>query len=308
MESVFEKVIDTRKAEEAKGTLMADQPRFGPAGVPPWFKAIKAALTDVPTLLREEGLDAFEYQAIRWGAKPQIKREDAEKLGLKAKENDIWVSLHGSYFMNFCGRKDIIEASKQRLIACITAAEWMKAYVVVFHSGFYGKRSQKEAFAKCLEALKEVVEDMRALGIKNVKIGPETMGKPFQLGSLDEILSLCEEVEQTQLVVDWAHLHARDGGRFKTVDDFRRVIVEIENRLGTKAVRNMHCHFSKVEFTDKGEKRHHTIGEADYGPDFTMLAKVIAEFKLKPVIISESPILDMDAIIMRSILQKELKN
>ena len=308
MESVCEKVIGTGKAEEAKGTSMADRPRFGPAGVPPWFKEIKAALTDVPSLLKEEGLDAFEYQAVRWGAKPQIKREDAEKLGSKAKENDIWVSLHGSYFINLCGEKEIIEASKRRLITCITAAEWMKAYVVVFHPGFYGKRSQKEAFAKCLEALKEVVEDMRALGIKNVKIGPETMGKPFQLGSLDEILSLCEEVEQTQLVVDWAHLHARDGGRFKTVDDFRRVIVEIENRLGTKAVRNMHCHFSKVEFTDKGEKRHHTIGEADYGPDFTMLAKVIAEFKLKPVIISESPILDMDAIIMLSILQKELKN
>ena len=285
---------------------MADRPRFGPAGVPPWFKAMKAALTDVPRLLREEGLDAFEYQAVRWGAKPQIKREDAEKLGLKAKENDVWISLHGSYFINFCGEKDVIEASKQRLIACATAAEWMKAYVVVFHSGFYGKRPQKEAFTNCLEALKEVVQVIRALGIKNVKIGPETMGKPSQLGSLDEVLSLCEEVERTQLVVDWAHLHARDRGRFKTVDDFRKVIVEIENRLGTEAVKDMHCHFTKIEFTDKGEKRHHTMDETDYGPDFTMLAKVIAEFKLKPVIISESPILDMDAIKMRDILKKEL--
>lgn len=297
MESIYEKVIGTRKAEEVKGTLMADHPRFGPAG-----------LTDVPRLLREEGLDAFEYQAVRWGAKPQIKREDAEKLGLKAKENDVWISLHGSYFINFCGEKDVIEASKQRLIACITAAEWMKAYVVVFHSGFYGKRPEKEAFTNCLEALKEVVQVMRALGIKNVKIGPETMGKHSQLGSLDEVLSLCEEVEQTQPVVDWAHLHARDRGRFKTVDDFRKVIVEIENRLGTEAVKDMHCHFTKIEFTDKGEKRHHTMDEADYGPDFTMLAKVIAEFKLKPVIISESPILDADAIKMRDIVQKELKS
>ena len=287
---------------------MADHPRFGPAGVPPWFKAMKAALTDVPRLLREEGLDAFEYQAVRWGAKPQINREDAEKLGLKTKENDVWISLHGSYFINFCGEKDVIEASKQRLIACATAAEWMKAYVVVFHSGFYGKRPQKEAFTNCLEALKEVVQVMRTLGIKNVKIGPETMGKHSQLGSLDEVLSLCEQVEQTQLVVDWAHLHARDGGRFKTVDDFREVIVEVENRLGTEAVRDMHCHFTKVEFTDKGEKRHHIMDEVDFGPDFTMLAKVIAEFKLKPVIISESPILDMDAIKMRDILKKELKS
>jgi len=287
---------------------MADRPRFGPAGVPPSFRAMKAALADVPKLLQKEGLDAFEYQAVRWGAKPQIKRENAEKLGFKAKENDVWLSLHGSYFINFCGDKDIIEASKQRLIACATAAEWMNAHVVVFHLGFYGKRSQEEVFKNCAEAMKEVVESMKTLGIKKVKIGPETMGKPSQFGSLDEVLDLCEEVEQSQPVIDWAHLHAREMGRFKSADDFRKVIAVIEKRLGVETVKNMHCHFTKVEFTDKGEKRHHIMDEADYGPDFAMLAKVIAEFKLKPVIISESPILDADAIKMRDIVQKELKS
>jgi len=287
---------------------MADHPRFGPAGVPPTFRMMKAALSDVPRLLREEGLDAFEYQAVRWGAKPQIKREEAEKLGLEAKEKDVWLSLHGSYFINFCGGKDVIEASRQRLIACATAAEWMNAHIVVFHPGFYGKKPQKEVFRTCLEAVKETVESLKNLGIKNVKIGPETMGKPSQFGSLDEVLSLCEEVEQAQPVIDWAHLHARDKGRFKTIDDFRKVIEEIEKRLGTEAARNMHCHFTKVEFTDKGEKCHHIMDEADYGPDFTMLAKVIVEYKLNPVIISESPILDLDAVKMRDILQNELRS
>ncbi|MEM3536481.1 MAG: TIM barrel protein [Candidatus Bathyarchaeia archaeon] len=286
---------------------MADRPRFGPAGVPPSFRAIKAALADVPRLLREEGLDAFEYQAVRWGAKPQMKREEAEKLALKAKENDVWLSLHGSYFINFCGGKEVIEASKQRLIACATAANWMNAHIVVFHPGFYGKIQPKEAFRNCLEALKEVVETMKTLGIKSVKIGPETMGKPSQLGSLDEVLGLCEEIEQAQPVIDWAHLHARGRGRFKALDDFRKVVEEVEKRLGTDAVKNMHCHFTKVEFTEKGEKCHHTLDEADYGPDFTLLAKVVAEFKLKPTFISESPILDVDAAKMRDILMSELK-
>ncbi|MGC8895472.1 MAG: TIM barrel protein [Candidatus Bathyarchaeia archaeon] len=287
---------------------MADRPRFGPAGVPPTFRMMKAALSDVPRLLREEGLDAFEYQAVRWGAKPQIKREEAEKLGSEAKEKDVWLSLHGSYFINFCGEKDVIEASRQRLIACATAAEWMNAHIVVFHPGFYGKKPQKEVFRNCLAAIKETVESLKNLGIENVKIGPETMGKPSQFGSLDEVLSLCEEVEQTQPVIDWAHLHARDKGRFKTIDDFRKVVDEIEKRLGTEAIKNMHCHFTKVEYTDKGEKCHHVMDEADYGPDFTMLAKVIAEYKLNPVIISESPILDLDAVKMRDILQNALRN
>jgi deoxyribonuclease-4 len=287
---------------------MADRPRFGPAGVPPTFRMMKASLSDVPKLLRDEGLDAFEYQAVRWGAKPQIKREEAEKLGSEAKERDVWLSLHGSYFINFCGGKEVIEASKQRLIACATAASWMSAHIVVFHPGFYGKRPQKEVFRSCLEAVKETVETLKNLGIENVKIGPETMGKPSQFGSLDEILSLCEEVEQTQPVIDWAHLHARDKGRFKTIDDFRRVVEEIERRLGTEAVKNMHCHFTKVEYTEKGEKCHHIMDEANYGPDFAMLAKVIAEYKLNPVIISESPILDVDAMKMRDTLKKEITN
>lgn len=286
---------------------MADRPRFGPAGVPPSFRRLKAALEDVPKLLQKEGLDAFEYQAVRWGGKPQIKREVAERLGSEAEKHDVWLSLHGSYFINFCGEKNVIEASKQRLIACATAAEWMNAHIVVFHPGFYGKKEPKEVFRNCLEALKDVVENMKTLGIKKVKIGPETMGKQSQFGSLEEILKLCEEVEQTQPVIDWAHLHARDKGRFRTIEDFRKVVEEIENRLGTEAVKDLHCHFTKVEFTEKGEKRHHTLDEAEYGPDFTLLAKVIVEFKLRPVIISESPVLDVDAVKMRDILQREIR-
>jgi deoxyribonuclease-4 len=154
-----------------------------------------------------------------------------------------------------------------------------------------------------LEALKDLVESLKSLGIRSAKIGPETMGKPSQLGSLDEVLRICEEVEQTQLVIDWSHLHARDVGRFRTLEDFRRVIEKIEGRLGTEAARNMHCHFSKIEFTDKGERRHHTLEEERYGPNFELLASIIVEFKLRPVIISESPLLDVDAARMRDIFR-----
>jgi len=283
---------------------MADRPRFGPAGVPPFFRIIGAQLSDVPGLLREEGLDAFEYQAVRWGQKPQIKQQDAENLGSEARKNDVLLSLHGSYYVNLCGKKEVVEASKRRVIACATAAQWMGAYVVVFHLGFYGHSEKGEAFRNCTQALRDIVETMNSLGIRRVKLGPETMGKQYQLGTLDEILTICEEVGQSQLVIDWSHLHARDKGRFKKVDDFRAVIEEVEKRLGNEAVKDMHCHFSKIEFTDKGERRHHVLDEAKYGPDFRMLAEVIAEFNLRPVIICETPILDVDAVKMRDILKK----
>jgi deoxyribonuclease-4 len=278
---------------------MVHRPRFGPAGVPPLFRLLRARLPDVPRLLREENLDAFEYQAVRWGPKPQMKQEDAESLGVEARKNDVLISMHGSYYVNLCGKKEVVEASKKRLVACTTAANWMGAYVVVFHTGFYGRLEKSYAFKTCVNAIKNIVATMNSLGIRNVKLGPETMGKVFQVGSLDEILTICEEVEQTQLVIDWGHLHARHQGRFKKVTDFRTVAEEVERRLGTEAMRTLHCHFSKIEYTSKGERRHHVLDEARYGPNFEVLAEVIAEFKMRPVIICETPLLDVDAAKMR---------
>jgi len=284
---------------------MAEHTRFGPAGVPPMFRLMGADLPDVPRLLREEGLDAFEYEAVRWGPKPQISMELAEKLGAAAKENDVRLSLHGSYYINLSGKREVVEASKRRLIASATAADWMGAHVMVFHTGFYGRFEKDFAFKTCLEALKEVSAEMRNLGIR-VKLGPETMGRKFQVGSLDEILTLNQEIEGTQLVVDWAHLHALHQGTLKKTEDFRAIVEKVEEKLGTEVMRSMHCHFSKIEFTAQGEKKHHTLGEEGFGPDFRMLAEVIADFQMHPTMICESPILDVDARKMKETLKEVL--
>ena len=122
---------------------MADRPRFGPAGMPPGFKVLKKPVSDIPKYLHDEGLDAFEYQAARWGPKPQMKRETAEKLGRNVVHHDVWLTLHGSYFVNLCTEGEVLEASKRRLLACVTAADWMGAHAVVFHPGYYGKRPPK---------------------------------------------------------------------------------------------------------------------------------------------------------------------
>lgn len=281
---------------------MADRPRFGPAGVPFEFDKLKRPVEDFPAYLRDEGLDAFEYQATRWGPKPQMKRESAERLGVNADRFDVWLTVHGSYFINLCGAEETVEASKNRLIACVTAADWMKAHTVVFHSGFYGKRTPSEAVKACAKAIEDVLERINALGISRVRLGLETAGKESQLGSLGEVLELCKNFERTQPVVDWAHIHARGSGRLKTKGDYAKVLDVIENQLGTETVKNLHVHFSHVEFTDKGERRHHILDATKYGPRFRPFAELIHELGLKPVVISESPILDQDSIKMRNTL------
>jgi deoxyribonuclease-4 len=286
---------------------MTERTRFGPAGVPPMFRLMGATMADVPRLLHEEGLDAFEYEAVRWGPKPQIRQDHAKELGEAARKYDVKLSLHGSYYINLSGKKEVAEASKRRLIASAIAADWMGAYVMVFHTGFYGRFEKDYAFKTCLAALKEVSAEMKSLGLK-VKLGPETMGRKFQVGSLDEVLTMCEEVEDTQLVIDWAHLHAIHLGTFKKVEDFRAVAEKVEQRLGREALRGMHCHFSKIEFNIQGERQHHTLDEARYGPDFRMLAEVIADFGLHPTMICESPILDIDARKMQATLKEVMES
>jgi deoxyribonuclease-4 len=286
---------------------MPDKPRFGPAGIPYWFTELKTPTSELPRLLQEEGLDALEYEAVRWGQKPQIKQEEAEKLGANAKKHDVWLTMHGSYYINLLSNKETLEASKKRLIACATAAQWMEAHTIVFHPGYYTqKQSHKKDLQSCIKALKEIAETMQSMNIK-ANLGPETSGKLAQLGSLEEILSICENVEQTQPVIDWAHLHARQRGSFRTMNDFQQVVEKIEKRLGTTVAKNLHCHFSLVEYTFRGERRHHPLDTPGYGPKFEALAEVIVKQDLTPVIISESPLLDVDAKKMRDIVYQKME-
>jgi deoxyribonuclease-4 len=184
----------------------------------------------------------------------------------------------------------------------------MGAYVVVFHPGFYGEGGKAETLKKCVESLREVAAKLKDLGIKKVKLGPETMGRHSQFGTIEEVMAVCQQVEQTQLVIDWSHLHARTGGGLRTVEDFRAVVVKAEETLGSEAVKHMHCHFSKIEYTYKtGEKRHHLLDEPGFGPDFEKLAAVVAEFKLCPVFICETALQDVDAVKMRKTLLKTMK-
>lgn len=260
-------------------------------------------MIETPRFLRDEGLDALEYQAVRG---VRISESDAVKLGEIAKDCDVWLTLHGPYFINLSGEEATIAASKDRLIDSLKAASWMGAHQVVFHPGYYGKRSPKEALDMCIKAMKEVVEKAKSLRIKGVFLGPETTGKVSQVGSLDEILSMCEEVEMTSPTIDWAHIHARGREAIKEKNDYLKLIDEIEKRLGSDAVKNLHCHYTPVESTAKGEKCHHAMGEG-FGPNFEPLAEIIVELGLSPVIISESPVLDIDSIKMKKILEEKAR-
>ena len=69
---------------------------------------------------------------------------------------------------------------------------------------------------------------------------------------------------------------------------FRRIFDKIAEGLGDDVARNLHCHFSKIEFTTAGEKKHLTFADTVYGPEFEPLIEAIVKDDLTPRIICES--------------------
>lgn len=275
--------------------VLIDRVRFGPAGYP-----LDAPKERAFSYLREIGLDAMEYQAVR--AIP--KNEDLLSWVRKeASENDIMLSLHAPYAINLCSEEKGA-ASVKRLIDSGVAASKMGAGHITFHPGYYGKMSREDALKSAIGALKRIMEELRSLGI-NLELGPETTGKPSQLGSLDEVLRMSEEVDGVRPTIDFAHIHAREGGSIKDREDYEMILRTIEGRLGD--LNDLVIHFTEVELAKSGvgERMHHALGSG-YGPPFEPLAEIIAEYGLRWIVISESPVLERDSIKMRALYTSAL--
>jgi deoxyribonuclease-4 len=163
-----------------------------------------------------------------------------------------------------------------------------------------------------MEYAKETLENT-AIMLENgkypSKLGIETMGKVNQLGTLSEVIELCKISDRFAPVVDFGHLNARDRGSLNTVDDFKRIFDEIAVHLGAEYAENLHCHFSKIMYTEMGEKKHLTFEDDVYGPRFEPLAKAIADLGVSPTIICESAGTQSDdALFMKMTYEKEMEN
>lgn len=239
---------------------------------------------------KELRLNALEIEFVRF---TYMNNEEAEKVGEIAKKLGIELSIHGSYFVNFCSTdKKKLEESKKRILDAVERAHHMKAKIVVFHPGYRGKLSDKEAYEICRDACKDMAERMHKKGINDVDLGLETVGKKSAFGNLDENIKLSKELKNCVPVIDFAHMFAVNGGNINYGEIFEKI----------KFLKHIHSHFSGIEYSDKGELRHLEIKVNK--PDFNELAKEILKRKLDITIINESPRLEMDCLIMKKIFKK----
>lgn len=159
---------------------------------------------------------------------------------------------------------------------------------VVVHVGAAMKLQREDALANCRTGLTEAYRRLDESGLSQIILCPETMGKYSQIGDLRETLDFCLLDERMLPCVDFAHLHAISGGGLNTQADFAAVLDTIEGVLGLERARKMHMHFSTIEFTAAGEKRHRTFDEAAYGPRFENLAPLLHARGYDGTVICES--------------------
>ncbi|HOD92520.1 MAG TPA: TIM barrel protein [Clostridia bacterium] len=258
--------------------------RFGPAGNETSFydQGYKNTF-EAMEWLNNMGLNAYEYQC---GRGVNIKEESAKKIGEYADRFGIAMSLHAPYFINMATTEvDKIESSLIHMRNSYTAAKQMKASRVCVHPGSFKGDTRENAIIRAHHFLKNFLDDIND---ESVIFCPEVMGKINQLGNLEEIIYLCAHDERILPTVDFGHLNARTHGSLRTAEDYEQVVLKMIDGIGMERTRIMHMHFSQIEYTEGGEKKHLTFEDTQYGPFFKDFIPVLYKYDLKPVVICES--------------------
>ncbi len=247
----------------------------------------------------ELSLDGMEVEFVHG-----VRTRDDELIRMSnyAKERGVILTVHAPYYINLNAReKDKYLKSKEHVIKSMIAAEKLGAWSVAIHPAFYLGDDPKEVLGRVTKAFEEINIELDKLGHKfNVWMRPETMGKPTQFGSLEEVVELSKLFPNVLPCIDFGHLQARTNGGYSTKDDIIRAIEYVYKNLGDVAINNMHVHLEGIVYGVKGEKYHSTFEETGFRYD--IILEVLREFNCNGVVVSESSNVEEDAIIMKKYL------
>lgn len=265
-----------------------DKLNFLTAGRPNISATTLSALDD----LRKLKLDGLELEYVH-GLRKNL---DLAKQ-IKESKKDLILTAHGPFFINLNSfEQDKIDASIRRIVDSAEQAYLSGAYSLTFHAGFYQGMNKEETYKIIKKNLKKIVDEVKSKNLK-IWIRPETTGKETQFGSLDEIISLSQEIDQVRPCVDFSHIHARSGGKFNTKQEFDDLLEKIEKGLGKEALSNLHMHLSGINYSTKGERNHLNLADSDF--NYKELMEALKDYKVKGAIVCESPNIEKDALLMK---------
>lgn len=275
--------------------------KFGPSGFSEDFAKEFGSTEKMPEWLVSHGLECYELSFTNG---IRLSDETAKKYGEIFENAGIEVSVHAPYFINFSNPDPLmIEKSNMYIISSLQKMKLLKAKKLVFHAGTMLKLSREQAFLNVYNNIKNLIGILDEMGFEDFLLCPETMGKHGQIGTVEEIAKICALDKRIIPTIDFGHVNAFSGGALVTEKDFENVFETFKKYLGER-FREVHIHFSKIQYGEKGEIRHLTFDDEVYGPNFEPLAKVLKKYDIDSCVISESNgTQTKDACIMQNIFR-----
>jgi len=265
---------------------------FGTAGIP--YRAKGLGTDDGIREVARLGLAAMELEFVKG---VHMNTALAERVRSVAEGLGVSLSVHAPYWINLNAKeKPKLLRSINYILDSARVGFAAGAVDIVFHPAFYTGDDPGVVHERVRESLARIQETLRAEGVR-VVLRPETTGKPSQYGSLEELVSLSAELPDVLPCVDFAHLHARSGGAMNTEAEFHAALDLLEKELGPSALSRMHIHISGIEYTAKGEREHIRLADSDM--NWKGLLSVLHERGVSGTVISESPVLEDDALLMK---------
>lgn len=275
--------------------------KFGPSGNSVAFSAAgKSKSEESAVWVKEMGLSCFEYS---FGRGVSLSNERALSIGAAFKDAGVEISVHAPYYINFANPdQEMVEKSYMYVLQSAEKVKLMGGKRVVFHPASQGKMKREQAVDLTYERLNVLRDKIYENGFDDLIFCPETMGKIGQIGTVEEITRFCSIDKIYVPAVDFGHINARECGSLKTEQDYLDRLQYMVDNLGYEKMKNFHIHFSKIEYSAKGEVRHLTFEDDHYGPEFAPLSLALKKLGLEPYVICESAgTQDIDALKMQNI-------
>ncbi len=265
---------------------------FGTPGIP--MSTIPRDTLNGVKQVRKLGLDAMEFEFVQ---NVHVNEKLAPEVKKVAEELGVVLTCHGQYYVNLAAiEAEKLHASINRMLSAARRVNECGGWSITWHMGYYLGRPKDKVHEIVVHGVKEVVKKLQDENIK-IWIRPETTGKETQWGDLQETIKLSQEVEQVLPCIDFGHLHARYNGKNNTLEEFRDILSQIEKGLGREALDNMHIQCCGINYGPKGEKNHLNFNESDF--NWKDMLKAWKEFKIKGVVITESPNIESDALMLQ---------
>jgi deoxyribonuclease-4 len=271
--------------------------RFGPAGIPLSCKGrtLKDGIEDIHALQ----LDAMEVQLLR---PMRDLPEDLDLIRELGEELDVSLSVHAPYYMDLLGDEHYVQRSLDNVLWSGEVSRSLGADLCVLHVGMYHDYDKDEALEEAIKRVRWLRDKFRKMGL-DIELGLETSGRQKVFGSVDEILTINKRVQRTIPVLNIPNIHAREGGSLREIQDFEDLFNKVEDQMKTG---KFYIHFSGVDHADGDKIMGTPIKKGDLR--FDPLAEMMLdhedwEFR----IISESPLLEHDAVYMKLILDRILQ-